>query len=162
MDSQLVFIKTAKGREEIEKRTHRLDSRRRMLLIMVDGVHTAQDVASNSVSAEDAYALLETLWREGFVEPADSSAAVSVPVMQSQTDLAASAATPALPLPALQRAASKAIENILGPAGESLALKLEKTKTVEQFMTEAQKTREAIKEYVGAGKAEAFWKALGL
>lgn len=155
MDPTLVLAKTDKGREEIEKRTWRLESRRRMLLIMVDGQHTAEDIAAKSVSAEDAFAALQTLWAEGFIAPADGSAPAA-----PEPEVAAPKTTKSLQ--ELQRAASRAISNLLGPDGETMALRLEKTASVEQFMVEAQRTREALRGYAGQKKADAFWAALGL
>lgn len=155
MDPTVVLAKTAKGREEIEKRTWRIESRKRMLLIMIDGQHTAEDIAAKSVSAEDAFAILQALWTEGFIAPADGSVAA--------------APEPEVPMPRtgksleeLQRAASRAISNLLGPDGETMALRLERTASVEQFMMEAQRTRETLKGYAGQKKADAFWQALGL
>lgn len=161
MNPALVFGKTAKGREEVEKRTWRIDSRRRMLLIMVDGLHTAEDLATKSASPEDAFSQLQSLWTEGFIEPASGSAAVPDAVPSSAAG-PAPAAVAGRSLEELQRAASRAISNLLGPEGENMALRLEKTKTVEQFIMEAQRTRDALKDYVGSKKAEAFWQALGL
>ncbi|MDX2218575.1 MAG: hypothetical protein SF172_06075 [Burkholderiales bacterium] len=158
MNPALVFGKTAKGREEIEKRTWRIDSRRRMLLIMVDGIHTAEDLASKSATPEDAFSHLQSLWTEGFIEPADGARAAP----PQPAAAAAPAAVAGRSLEELQRAGSRAISNLLGPEGENMALRLEKTKTVEQFVMEAQRTRDALKDYVGARKAEAFWQALGL
>lgn len=160
MNPALVFGKTAKGREEVEKRTWRIDSRRRMLLIMVDGAHTAEDLATKSAHPEDAFSQLQSLWTEGFIEPADGSRAT--PEAASAAPAAAPAAASGRSLEELQRAASRAISNLLGPEGENMALRLEKTKTIEQFMMEAQRTREALKGFSGQKKSDAFWQALGL
>lgn len=160
MNPALVFGKTAKGREEVEKRTWRIDSRRRMLLIMVDGLHTAEDLATKSASPEDAFSQLQSLWTEGFIEPADGSQAAPQP--QGEPQSASPLAAPGRSLEELQRAASRAISNLLGPQGESMALRLEKTKSVEQFLLEAQRTRDALKDFSGQKKADAFWQSLGL
>ena len=47
MDPKSVLSKTSKGREEIETRKHKLDQRMRMLLITVNGKHTAGAGASS-------------------------------------------------------------------------------------------------------------------
>lgn len=157
MNPAFVFAKTAKGREEVEKRTYRIDSRRRMLLIMVDGIHTVEDLATKSASPEDAFTQLQSLWTEGFIEPASGS-----PAPSASAEEPVAAVTTGRSLEELQRAASRAISNLLGPEGESMALRLEKTQSVEQFLMEAQRAREALKGFAGARKAEAFWQALGL
>jgi hypothetical protein len=144
-----VFQKTQKGREEIEKRTHRLDSRRRTLLIMVDGRASAGDLAAKAAHIPDAMALLQSLWTEGFVEPAG--------------DVAEEVAPPAgaMPLDELKRAACKAIGRLMGPDGDSLALKLERAPTHEAFLAEAARVREALRSFLGPRQAEEFWKSLG-
>lgn len=160
MNPALVFGKTAKGREEVEKRTWRIDSRRRMLLIMVDGVHTAEDLATKSAQPEDAFSQLQSLWTEGFIEPASGERAA--PEAPAPAAAAAPVAVGGRSLEELQRAASRAISNLLGPEGENMALRLEKTKTVDQFIMEAQRTREALRAFSGQKKSDAFWQALGL
>ncbi len=85
MDSDLVFQKTAKGREEIEKRTFRVDAKRRTLLILVDGRSSAGDLAEKTAQMGDAFALLQSLWTEGFVEPMGASAAPLTPAAAAAT-----------------------------------------------------------------------------
>jgi len=158
MDPALVLAKTAKGREEIEKRTFRLEARRRVMLILVDGQSSAEDLSSRSSDADEAMTTLQFLWTEGFIEPAGAfagaqpeAAQMAAPVIQTTKSLSE-----------LQRLASKSIENLLGPEGENMALRLEKTKTMEQFLAEAQHTRDTLKQFVGQRKADLFWAALGL
>lgn len=69
MNPELVFQKSDKGREEIAKRTFRLEARRRTLLILVDGRSDAANLAEKAAQLGDAAALLQTLWAEGFIEP---------------------------------------------------------------------------------------------
>lgn len=161
MDPELVFTKSAKGREEIEKRIYRIEARRRVMLILVDGQSTVGDLASRSANSEEALGILQSLWTEGFIESGSSIAAVP-PVSASESLPVSAAVASGRTLAELQSAASRSISNLLGPDGESMALRLEKTKTIEQFIADAQKTREALKDYVGARKADAFWQALGL
>lgn len=158
MDPSLVLVKTAKGREEIEKRTFRLEARRRVMLILVDGQSSAEDLSSRSADPDEAMTTLQSLWTEGFIEPAGAFAGAQPDAPQPAQRVIQTSKS----LPELQRLASKAIENLLGPEGETMALRLEKTKNMEQFLAEAQRTRETLKQFVGQRKSDQFWSALGL
>jgi hypothetical protein len=157
MNPAMIFAKTAKGREEIEKRTHRLEAKRRMLLIVVDGSANAQALASKAVGGEaDGMAILQSLWTEGFIEPAGAYTGANIEIETAPPAVAGQS------LQELKRKASHAIEQILGPNGETMALKLEKVTTMEQFLAEAHKTRDALRQFAGQRKSDQFWAALGL
>jgi hypothetical protein len=65
-----------------------------------------------------------------------------------------------VPLDQLKRAACKAIGRLMGPDGDSLALKLERAPTREAFFAEAARTRAALGSFLGPRQAEEFWKSL--
>lgn len=69
MDAGTRLIKTAKGREEIELRRHKLASKLRTLLILVDGTRSINEITNDAtrLGAPDNAVLL--LMRDGFVEP---------------------------------------------------------------------------------------------
>ena len=69
MDTGDVLAKTAKGIEEIEKRTCRLDFRHRIALIQVDGQGAVEGLLPKIPG--DGLALLDDLLRDGFVASAD-------------------------------------------------------------------------------------------
>ncbi len=98
MDPNLVFQKTAKGREEIEKRTLRVDAKRRTLLILVDGRASASVLAEKTAQMGDAFELLQSLWSQGLVEPTGAAAGLS----------AAAAPAPAAAPPGLPTQAARA------------------------------------------------------
>lgn len=169
MNPKSVFQKTEKGRQEIAKRTHRLESRKRMLLIVVDGQSDAEALAAKVAHLEDPLELLEALVAEGFVEPAGGEAvapaarAPATPVRAGPARTPAAApSTAALPLEALKRNAVVQIEKLMGPGGEALALKIEAVTTREQFHVEAGKVRDALASLLGQKKADAFAATLGL
>jgi hypothetical protein len=147
-----VLQKTAKGRDEIEKRTHRIDSKRRTLLIMVDGRSSAAAIAGKAAHIADGLGLLQSLWTEGFVEPVGeirAEVAASPPPQSGRS------------LDELKRAATGAIGKLMGPDGDTLSLKLERAQTSEAFFAEAAKAREALRSFLGPRQAEEFWKSLG-
>lgn len=78
MEQGTILVKTAKGQEEIEKRTHKLAGRLRAVLFMVDGQRTVGDLLEQAGGLADQLAdQLEELSAQGFL--ADSSPVVEVP-----------------------------------------------------------------------------------
>ncbi len=153
MTSDLVLRKTAKGREEIDKRLHHIDSRRRTLLILVDGRASVDEVAKRAAHIEDAAALLQQLHAEGFVEPVDGSRPLAP---TANSDAAASSDS----LATVKRRACREIERLMGPGGEPIALELERAATHQEFLEAARKARDAIGAILGPRKAAQFWQAL--
>ncbi|WP_028453244.1 hypothetical protein [Chitinilyticum aquatile] len=69
LPGNLVFIKTSKGQEEIDARSHGLPQRLRRLLILVDGAKSVGALAALLVGLE-VVPLLRELETAGFVMPA--------------------------------------------------------------------------------------------
>jgi hypothetical protein len=67
MKHSAVYMKTDKGLLEVATRQHRLPSRSRSLLIMIDGKRTAIDVLANSSSIGEAETHFRQLVEDGFV-----------------------------------------------------------------------------------------------
>ena len=158
MNPENVFQKTQQGREEIEKRTFHVDHKRRTLLIMVDGRSNAAALAEKAAHIADSMALLQSLWTEGFVEPVGAVAAEVEPQRGERSDRSDRSDRS---LEELKRVASKAIERLMGPDGDSIAIKLERAPTPEAFFAEAARAREALRAFLGPRQAEEFWKSLG-
>ena len=160
-----VFQKTEKGRDEISKRTHRLDARKRTVLILVDGQSDAESLATK---VDNAAELLDSLAADGFVQlvsGGDPPAAAPAPRASPQPGPPGASAAPSptfLPLDALKRAAASQIDRLMGPEGEALALKLEAAPTREAFHAEARKVHQALVTFLGERKAAEFARALGL
>jgi hypothetical protein len=152
MNPDMVFRKTAKGREELEKRTARLDHKRRTVLILVDGRADVAALGEKIAHLANGTELLQSLWTEGFVEPVAGSAAPAA--------AAPSASASQRPLTELKTTAARAIERLMGPDGDSLALKVERAATHDEFFAEAAKAREALRAFLGPRQAEEFWKSL--
>ena len=149
MHPENVFRKTPKGREEVEKRTARIDHKRRTLLIMVDGRANAAAIAAKAAHIPDGMALLQSLWTEGFVEPVGAAVAEIAPIGGGR------------PLEELKRAACRAIERLMGPDGDAIALRIERAATPEAFLAEAAKARDALGAFLGPRQAAEFWRSLG-
>lgn len=74
MDTETIFVKTAKGKDEIERRTAGLPFMQRRVLILVDGKSTLADLQDKSAGMPDLTGILEDLQRGGYVEPAGGDA----------------------------------------------------------------------------------------
>lgn len=107
-------VKTAKGIEEIEKRTVGLPLKERRVLIMVDGARDRAGIAA-LFPQEDVGAILAKLRQEGFIsqpEPPAAAAGVVPPVDEAQRFHMA------------QNFMINSTNHFLGPSGPSLIAKL--------------------------------------
>jgi hypothetical protein len=156
MSPDNVFRKTQKGRDEIEKRTLRIDAKRRTLLILVDGRASAGELADKLAHIPDSLALLQSLWSEGFVEPAGALAADE----PAGAGVPEAARAGAADLDQLKRRATREIERLMGPDGDSIAIRIERAGTHAAFVAEATRARDAIRAFLGPRQADEFWKSL--
>jgi hypothetical protein len=161
MNANTVFVKTAKGREEIDSRTYRLPFSNRTVLIMVDG---AKDAEALSGIRPDALEILEHLLAGGFIDTAGAAGPgrlmpVSTPPGKA---IESKPAPVAFDLGTARKLAGRGIRANLGPAGETLAIAIEDAKTPGEFVQAATRAREAIRIRHGAARAGQFWTAVGL
>lgn len=69
MQLSSVLAKTAKGLEEIDKRTYKLNGRLRAVMFMIDGQRTVEDLLNQAGSlASQLEAQLDELLAQGFIE----------------------------------------------------------------------------------------------
>jgi hypothetical protein len=149
------YRKTAQGADEIQTRARRLAPRLRQALIVVDGRKTDAELAALlPQAAESLAALLEG----GYIEPvavaapspapagmpaavassspagtlATTSAPTSAPT--STTTLATAQAAPAtVPFETTRRELLRAFIDRVGPAGESLAMRMERARSADEL-----------------------------
>lgn len=157
MDTGDVFVKTVKGTEEIDKRTLHLDFRHRTALIQVDG-HSAVEALLAKIPG-DGFALLAELSRDGFIALADGRSTVNATPAVAVSGTAVSSG---FDLDTCKQRAAKTIESLLGPEGDALAVAIERTRTLAEFVTRAERTRDIIGQMCGAEKAKVFWASTGL
>lgn len=137
MDPEAVLSKTAKGREEIETRAYKLDQRHRMLLITVNGKLTARELVAQFSKSGDVTPLLEQLLREGFVQ---------------------TALDPAAQLQHARAEISGTLTAALGPGGDSITMKIEGMKSLDELRAYLESRRETLDTALGKARADAFWK----
>jgi hypothetical protein len=148
-----VYRKSAKGVSEIETRAHKLPPRLRSALILVDGKRS--DAELKAMLAQQADETLATLAGEGFIEVVTVAAEAQVSKKSAAAPVGAGAsmypstgAGPATlpPVPSTlamsippselatrKRDAVRAVNDLLGPMGETLSMKIEKARTGEEF-----------------------------
>ncbi|MBL4659704.1 MAG: hypothetical protein JKY19_05060 [Alcanivoracaceae bacterium] len=82
-----IYKRTAKGEDEIKKRTFKLDHALRFVLIMVDGKTCADDIISQSSEQWKPVQCLFELENQGFIENIDSNAPPSANIGQLKQNL---------------------------------------------------------------------------
>jgi len=120
MNDKTVYAKTPAGQQEIGERKAGLDIRQRRLLILVDGHRTASELCGVS-GFPDAMALLDGLLAQGLVASADGTGAAAA--KSAAAPVAAAAAAP-VDLVERRRRGAHAINEMLGPVGKYLAIRL--------------------------------------
>ncbi len=129
-----IHRKSAKGVAEIDTRAHRLPPRVRSLLILVDGKRSDDELRAMVPQADEALALLQ---QQGFIEPVAPAAvapAAAPPAQPAAPGAPAPAgASVAVPFATLRLMAVRLLNDQLGPSGETLAMKMEKTRSVDEL-----------------------------
>jgi hypothetical protein len=121
---------------------------------MVDGVKPLQALSQVCTSLQEAMDMMDALHSAGLIE------VVSPPVLTAVVRPPAMASRPAPP-PTTDirtdiRRATRALEDLLGPACEPLALQLEKCKTMEELIAKIQEIRPVVASMRSEKKAAEF------
>ncbi|MBL8307835.1 MAG: hypothetical protein JNM33_14150 [Rubrivivax sp.] len=154
----LIYRKTAKGLAEIETRAHRLPPRLRSALILVDGRRDVNDLRPMILQQPEE--TLAALAEQGFIEA----------VGESAPSPARPPSPPAPPPPApagsdfdgTRKAAVRALTDLLGPAAETAAIKMEKARDFAELMPLLTQAAQSIAVMRGRAAAEAFARRFGV
>lgn len=152
-----VYRKTAKGQSEIETRAFRLLPRLRQALILVDG-RRSDDELAQMIFAEPR-ATLQSLLADGFIEVAAVAAAPAHrPERASEPapDAPRKAAPAGAMSDALRREAVRYLNDQLGPAAETIAMKLERAKSTTELRPLLISAAQLLGAFRGAAAAQAF------
>jgi len=148
-----IFRKTAKGVSEIETRAFRLAPRMRSALILVDGKRSDADL--HPLIQQQADETLAALAAQGFIETAAAVPAASPPAAPAPA--AALAATPPAADFIVQRgAAVRALNDQLGPGAETLAIRMERTRSSAELRPLLDTAVQLIANARGRAAAEAY------
>ena len=150
-----IYRKTSKGTEEVATRAHRLSPRLRTALILVDGAR--DETALRGLIGPNAVETLQELVTQGYIEVAG----VVEEVRKAEKSAAPAAAPAAAPEKApsfstFRAEAVRAFNDLTGPTGESLAMKMEKTTSREQLAPLLQMAHQIISNARGAQAANEF------
>jgi hypothetical protein len=147
-----IYRKTAKGLTEIETRALRLSPRLRSALILIDGRRSDDDMRKLVAQAPDE--TLAWLNEQGFIEiiaitqdapgaravpaaapPRQPAAATSatMPAAASGAQDTATSAPPARSFEATRSQAVRLFTDLVGPMAESLAIKMERTRSADEL-----------------------------
>jgi hypothetical protein len=165
MHQKTVYAKSAKGREEIATRAHKLGFKPRALLIMIDGGNTVADLNATARHLGDVPAFLAELRDAGFIEPVgigESAAPVfgakEAAPMFSLGASPAPTATQLRELSAAKVAAVKFLETKLGTDATDLAMRIEESETHDQFLAHVDTCRGVLARISGEKAADEFWR----
>src|SRR5688572_29011391 len=122
MDKKTVLVRTPKGNDEVENRTHKINIRMRAALLAVNGSDTVEAIVKRMGGLEEIAVALSELEAQGFLAGGGGTAAK----------------TPAKPAPAapsmrpsnvdvneVVRTISQRIHDLLGPDGDLVTERLE-------------------------------------
>jgi hypothetical protein len=155
-----IYRKTAKGQAEIETRAHRLPPRLRGALILVDGQRSEADLAK--LIPLDPETTLATLLAEGFIDvfailaqrPPLTTVDVPLPDPDSGPVPLSPAAAP--PIDSIKRDTVRFLNDKLGPTGQSLAMRIERSKTMTELMPLLAQATQTLRSFGGAAVSEEF------
>ena len=160
----IVYRKTAKGHGEIETRANRLSPRMRSTLILVNGSRSDDEL--RGMVAQQFDETLAALLAEGYIEA----------VGRSESPAPSSATTPSAPRPAaapprgaasagpvklpdhatLRQEVVRALTDQLGPMGETLAIRIERSRDFAELKPLIEAAVQAIGNVRGGAAAAAF------
>lgn len=118
-----IYRKTPLGLAEIETRAMKIPQRLRSLLIMIDGKRSAASLAAMA-QAEECIAALHA---QGLIEPASVAEAPAAPAPKAPKP------TSKVPFETGRRLVVRELHDALGPAAETLAIRLERTRNVAEL-----------------------------
>jgi hypothetical protein len=157
----LIYRKTAKGLTEIETRAHRLPPRLRSALILVDGRRDVNDL--KPLITQQAEETLSSLAEQGFIEAFGETARPASPAPVSAPAPATVTSTKGgNDFDSTRRAAVRELNDHLGPAAESLSIKMEKARNLGELMPLLVQGAKSIAAMRGRSAGEAFAKRFGV
>jgi hypothetical protein len=168
MDGSLVYSKTPKGVAEVGTRSAQLPMTTRRVLIMIDGRRTLDDLAV-LLRPGEIDGVITQLEGAGLIQRA-SAAAIDVPTVVGRLDQDAASPTTQGPAPGeetspitLEEAKRRAVRELtdrLGPDAESLAMRIESCRSIEDFRERVREAERFVSAALGAAAAADYLRAL--
>jgi hypothetical protein len=170
-----IYTKSAAGQREINSRSNAVSPRARTLLILVDGKRSDTELAA---LVPDFEASVDALLKAGLIvaapgaappasarsaaAPAAAAAAPSATGTATATAAAPAVVAAAVPpaaakdLATLRRDAARAVNDLLGPEGDALAMRIERAAEAEVLEVVLERCVAYIADTRGKRAAEAF------
>lgn len=148
-----IYRKTDKGQTEIETRLYRLAPRLRTALILVDG--RRNDAELGKMIPGDPETSLAALLNEGFIEVSHDHEHRGA----MRPGVGPAGHSPAAPVHSFEqhrRDAIKSLTDQVGPAAESLAMRMEKCSSWNQLLPVLQLAQQVLRSSSGTAAAEDF------
>jgi hypothetical protein len=150
-----IFRKTAKGAAEIETRANRLTPRMRSMLILVDGKRDADDL--RQMITQQAEETLKALADQGFIEAVgETMRGAAATAVATPSPPPAAPAAPAQDVNVVRKAAIRMLTEILGPTADTLAVRMEKARSMEELKPLLGQAAKLIMAARGRSAAEAY------
>jgi hypothetical protein len=145
---QIVFARTDKGAEEIEKRTCHVPIRLRTLLLLINGSDPVARILEKAAGIGNGMQMLEELRTQGFIRDVDDGAAAPV----------RSAPATDTRFRGVVLATTTWIHDTLGPDGDQIAEKLENIRTPAELQQYLHSHRELLEMAAGKRRCEDFFQ----
>jgi hypothetical protein len=160
MDPATVPRRTPAGDAAVARHAPELDTATRVVLAAIDGKRAYAALKLRFGALTDLPAALSRLVAVGLIEPLGAGAAAPAGAPGS---VAAAPAPSAIAAPApgidpvrLRQQMVRGLSEVLGPAGDALALKVERAKTAAELVELHARCIGVVRELRGAGEAERF------
>jgi hypothetical protein len=157
-DQTATYHKSALGAEAIATRSGALSPKLRSMLILIDGKRGFEELAKLGAMFGDPAQLMAQLAEQNFIEPVASSAAAphrGAVVPDTGPDSTTTTVT-RVTLQEAQRFAVRLLTDMLGPAAEDLCMRIEATRTPQEFLAAVRKAESMMRQFGNPERAERF------
>ena len=171
MDGTLVYSKTPRGIAEVSLRSAQLPMTARRVLIMVDGKRTVDDLAV-LLRPGEIDGVITTLESGGLIQRL-SAGHLDVPTLNGRESEAAPGALGGpstsgglesdpspFTLEEVKRRAVRGLNDRLGPDAETLSIRIENCRTIEEFRNHVREAERFISMALGSAAAQDYLKQL--
>jgi hypothetical protein len=167
MDGSIVYSKTPKGVAEVAARSAQLSMTTRRVLIMVDGKRTVDDLAV-LLRPGEIDAVITQLESAGLIQRNSATHAIDVPTVAGRVLETVAPTTQGgapdeqnpMTLDEAKRRAVRELTDRLGPGAESLAIRIEGCKTIEDFRERVREAERLVTAALGQAAAQDYLRAL--
>ena len=147
MNAQAIYRKSEKGAEAIATRGHGVGGKLRMLLILVDGKKSVDELIKLAAGMGESTQLLQQLQAEGLIEVVAGAVAADKPT---------TATGAGADLGKVKSLATHLLAEQLGPLADELAIRIEAARDLPQFIEAMKRSYAVMREVKGAAAADRF------